>query len=224
MGDQVYSLDSSSGNRGTMNLPQRKVVSGSGLTLPVEWKASLAALPPEEAKRIESLVALGKTAPLTLDKETGPFFLFVLGDSIEEVAVKSGTPKDVMYLTYLAYNWEGRRTELLRQGSTQMIATLQKQLVNNLLVATTKCVMKQVTDIMSGSGDPEKCPMVPRSLSGLRTLMDMVIMANKLVAPEDAPSKPGTTVINANNVQVNQGVEAEPAKSKTDILKALAGE
>lgn len=176
-------------------------------SLPQEWKAALEGLAPVEVvRRVEGLLAKSQTGPLPNDREFGPFLLFALGDSIDEVAAKTGIPVDVVYLTAISYRWMEKREELARKGNVQLIMALQRQLVNNLLVATQASVLKQVGEVMSGKLAPEKCSLIPRSLHGLKALMEMVSDINNLVAANEAAPN-NTTVIHAvGQVQVNQGV------------------
>lgn len=179
-------------------------------TLPIEWKAALeSSASTEMVKRIEGLIVRGQTAPLPSDKETGPFLLYVLGDSVEQVAQKTGIPVDVVYLTAISYHWSEKREELARKGNVQLITALQKDLINNLLVATQASIIRQVGEVMSGRLPPEKCSLIPRSLHGLKTLMEMVTQINQLVASNET-NKP-QTVIQAQNVQVNQSITPEGA-------------
>ena len=171
--------------------------------LPVEWKAQLSHLPVNELTRIERLVASNQTSALVQEKEVGPFLLFVLGDSVEEVANKTGTPKDVMYLTYLKYNWEEKRAELNKQGQVAVISALQKQAINYLLVATNLSITRQVAQVMSGALPAEKCSLIPRSLHGLKLLLELAKEVNQINQPQNTNT---TNVIHANNVQVNQQI------------------
>lgn len=188
--------------------------------LPAEWKSRLSHLPTSDVSRIERLVASNQTAPLPQEKEVGPFLLFVLGDSVEEVASKTGTPKDVMYLTYLKYNWEEKRDELNKHGQVAVISALQKQAINYLLVATNLSITRQVAQVMSGALPPEKCPLIPRSLHGLKLLLELAKEVNNM-SPEKAPNT--TNVIHAQNVQVNQQLPAatEAEQSPEDRLASL---
>lgn len=188
--------------------------------LPAEWRDRLTQLAPTEVARIERLAAANQTAPLTQEKEVGPFLLFVLGDSVEEIAIKTGTPRDVMYLTYLKYNWEEKRTELQKSGQVSVISALQKQMVNYLLLATNTTISKQVAQVMSGALAPEKCPLIPRSLHGLKLLLELVKEVNQVNQPQTTNT---TNVIHAQNVQVNQQLPAakEPVIDLEDKLDAL---
>lgn len=171
--------------------------------LPTEWKSALEGLAPVEiVKRVEGLVQRGQTAPLTSDREWGPFILFVLGDSIEEVSQKMNIPVDVLYLTAITYHWKEKKTKLMEKGESQLIALLQKKLVNQLLVATQASIAKQVGEILAGRMSPDKCPLIPKNLNGLKLFMEIVSEINNLTT--DNTSNSSKNVINAQNVQIVQ--------------------
>jgi hypothetical protein len=191
--------------------------------LPVEWKQALAGIAPADVvRRVEGLVVRGQTAPLQSDREIGPFLLYVIGDTIEEVATKTGIPVDVVYLTAIAFRWEEKRAALAKQGNVAVVTALQKQLVNNLLIATQASILRQVGEVMSGRLPPEKCSLIPRSLQGLKTLLEMVKEVNTMVSAGD--TKTSTNVIHAENVQINQTVAPEEPKDQMALLKKMAGE
>jgi hypothetical protein len=180
--------------------------------LPAEIRTQLASLPEVEIKRLESLVARGITAPLTPEKEVGPFLLYIIGDSLEDVATKTGTPKDVIYLTYVKYGWAEKKNHLSSSGMDKVIEQLNKNMVHHVLVATFKVLTEQIGKVMSGEMPHEKCSYIPRSLHGVRQLIEMAEQVNNIV--KDADKKPGNTIVQANNVQINQQVEAPKEEVK----------
>jgi len=174
--------------------------------LPSEIRTQLACLPEVELKRLESLVARGISAPLNPEKEVGPFLLFMIGDSLEDVAIKTGTPKDVIYLTYVKYSWDEKKKRLSANGVDKVIEELNKNMVHHVLVATFKVLTEQIGKVMSGELPHEKCSYIPRSLHGVKQLIEMAEQVNNIV--KDADKKPGNTIVQANNVQINQQLEA----------------
>lgn len=181
-------------------------------------------LPPPPERRI---VTSG-TSPLSPDKEVGPFLLYLLGDDVETVALKTSYPKDTIQITCQQYNWQAKRDVLLTSetGNT-LIKDVEKSLLDNILMATYVAAMKQVGEVMTGKLDAAKCSLIPTSMQGLQRLLEMVEKANGLVATNQKAPEAGTTVVHADNVQINQGV-APPAKNepfekkRTTILQMLA--
>jgi len=193
--------------------------------LPTEWKNALQGIAPVEVvKRIEGLLVRGQTASLSPDKEAGPFLLYVLGDDIEDIAQKTGTPVDVMYLTCLTYRWQEKRDELSKKGNTVVINALQKSIVNHLLAATQLSVMNQVGKVMSGEIDASECSLIPKNIKSLKELMELVTAVNDLVSASEQKDKP-VTVVNAQNVQIQNFAEEKKQEiSREEMLRALAGE
>lgn len=192
-------------------------------TLPAEWKDKLTQLAPADAARIERLAAANQTSWLPQEKEVGPFLLFVLGDSLDDISSKCGIPKDIVFLTYLKYNWEDKRVELSKQGNVSVISALKKRTLNYLMLATSSVIDKQVAQVLSGALPAEKCPLIPRSLHAYKLLSELHDEVNK----EPVVQQPSTTnVIHAQNVQVNQQLPAakEPEVDKLHAMKLMAGE
>lgn len=174
--------------------------------LPVEWREQLSAFPEADIRRLENLLERGITSPLSEDKENGVFVLFVMGKSVEEIAIMTGTPKDVMTLTYLKYRWAEKKTTLMAAGIDKLLEGMMKNMANLMLSATNKYLTEQVIGVMSGQIPFEKCTFLPRSPHGVQQLMDMVRNVNKMDAAVNGNS--GNTIIQANQVQVNQQIEA----------------
>lgn len=192
--------------------------------LPAELKAQLAHLPDVDVKRLENLMERGITAPLNSEKEGGAFLLYLMGDSLEEIATKTGTPKDVVLLTFLKYQWLSKKDVVLAAGMEKVIESINKDLANSLLIATHKIVKDQIAQVLSGKIAPEKCTYIPRSLHGLQQLIEMTSKANNLI--QDGEKKQGNTIVQANNVQINQSLETPKEEvrrvSREDRLAKLA--
>jgi len=187
-------------------------------------EVSLAELaPPEIVKRINGLLIRGQTAPLSADKAQDLFILYVVCGSLEGVAKQAGIPLDVMFLTAAQYNWKQKRADVLVAGEAALMGQVQKNLVNQLLIATQSTILKQVGDVMSGKIAPEKCPLLPRSLHGLKLLLELVKEVNQVNQPQTTNT---TNVIHAQNVQVNQQLPAakKPEVDKLHAMKLMAGE
>ena len=179
-------------------------------SLPAEWKAELAHLPDADVRRLENMLERGITHPLSEDKEPGVFVLFVMGKSIEEISVMTGTPKDVMTLTYLKYRWADKKNTLMSAGLEKLLDGMMKNMANLMLAATNQHLTEQVIGVMSGKIPFEKCTFLPRSGHGVQQLMDMVKNVNKMDA--EVNGKSGNTIVQAQNVQINQALE--PAKEE----------
>jgi len=174
--------------------------------LPAEWKSQLAHLPDSDVSRLENLMARGATSPLNTDKEVGPFLLYLIGNSLEDVASQVGAPKDVIYLTFLKYNWLAKKEQITKNGMQEAVKAIHRDMVNSVLLATSKHLKEQVAKVLSGELPAEKCSYIPRSLHGVRQLIEMSSEVNDIVEKVDQKNG-GVTIIHAQNAQVNQNTE-----------------
>jgi hypothetical protein len=190
--------------------------------LPVEWKAQLAHLPNHEVKRLENLIDRGITHPLNEEKEQGAFLMFILKGDLDYVASNTGVPKDVITLTYLKYRWAEKRSLIMDGGIEKVIDGMTKEMYNTILFATYKALTDKASQVLSGKETQyEKLSWMPRSFSGLEQLVNAVRKINGLDNGDGEPVKPGNTVVNAQNVQINQQIE--PVKEE-QVVKRLSRE
>jgi len=180
--------------------------------LPSEIRAQLAHLPDVDIKRLENLLDRGITAPLNNEREGGAFLLYLMGDSLEEIATKTGTPKDVILLTFIKYQWSAKKDIVLAAGMEKVVENINKDLANSLLIATHKVVKDQIAQVLSGKIAPEKCTYIPKSLNGLQQLIEMTSKVNNLI--QDGEKKQGNTIVQAQSVQINQSIGSEIAETK----------
>lgn len=163
---------------------------------------NLPARPPE--RRIVS----SGVAYLSADKEIGPFLFYLLGDDIDMISFKTSLPKDTLQVTCLHYGWEARREALVKDAQAgSLIKEVEKSLLNNILMATYATVMRQAGDVIAGNATVGRHSLIPDSMQGLQRLLEMIEKANGLVATNQNPPAP-TTVVHAENVQINQGAPA----------------
>lgn len=172
----------------------------------------------ERIKAGDSQMALAKTAYLSQEQETAPFLLFLMGDSLEEIADKTNYPKEILAVTAKQYGWIARKDAFAKEGRS-VPAEIQKNLVNSLLVATYIAVQQELSLVMRGERDPAQTKFVPKNIGALQTLIQMVNTVNNIENKTKAPT------IKGNNVQVNFGPgEAQPSvpQTKEELLRAMA--
>lgn len=169
-----------------------------------------------------SLIAL-KSRSLSLETETGPFLLFLMGDSITAIADKVQYPKEVLAVTARTNNWVERKAAFTATG-INVPGEIQKNLVNMILATTYLAVKGELAMVMKGERDASQTRFVPKNIGALQTLIEMVNSVNSLES--DGKGKGKTPSISGDNVQVNiygEGAKPEVPQSKADILKAMAG-
>lgn len=182
-------------------------------------------IPFDDEQRAKKLIASNHF--LSQEKEVGPFMLYLLGDDIESVAVKCGYPKDIVLATAVHYRWRDKREALIQKGKeSEMVKEIEKNLVNSLLLASWRSISAEVGAVMSGKLDPGKSKFVPQSIAALERLLAMAERVNKLVVTDAGATpeqKPGTTVVNAQNVQiVNNPSESSPEDRRRMLLAEMA--
>ncbi len=164
----------------------------------------------------DQTLALAKAFPLSQESETAPFLLFLLGETLEQISEKTNYPKETLALTARKYNWISRKTAFAGEQET-VVSQIQKNIVNTLLVASSIAIQKELAMVISGEIDATQCKFIPKNVSGLRQLIDLSNIVNRIAAPGSVP-------IHGENIQVNFGTtpDAGGAKTKAEMLKMLA--
>jgi hypothetical protein len=175
-----------------------------------------------EVQRLLSINGKQGLAPLSPDKEQGLFLLYASGYDIDAIAAKTNWPKDVIMVTAINYKWATKARILITQGNvTNMPLFLQKELVNSVLIATFVSYQKELGEVIAGKRQAKDCALIPSSQGSLEKLINLVSSVNGAAPPPDKP----TTVVHAQNVQINQGSETkeppkEPPKLPEDPKRA----
>jgi hypothetical protein len=147
--------------------------------------------------------------------------LFLMGDSVEGVAAKTSYPLDVLIYTAAHYKWREKRDSFLEAGKhIDLVRDLEKSMLNNLLVATWQLINQEVGEVMAGKKALDACTFVPKSMTGVQKLLEMVDKINGMVAP--APEQPTQTVVHAQNVQINNHTPQTPEEKRREFLKQLS--
>lgn len=161
------------------------------------------------------------TTPLASDKESKVFPLYVLYGDIIQVASIIEVPLDVVKTTAERFNWEERKQALMEtKGASGLVTDVQKDLANTLLMATAVFYKKELGDLIMGR-DKASDRLIPKSMQALSALMEMVASLNGLGGKVETPIR--GTVVNAQNVQINQsvGTDQNDTNSRLSVLKKL---
>lgn len=191
--------------------------------LPTLIKQNDLALAIDDQTRLIRLCQEKAITYLSIEKESGPFLLYAVGDSISTIAVKTNLPKDVILLTAIYYRWSEKVKFLQKDGLDPEF--LQKELANTLLVATYKSMIDDLGQVIAGKKMAKDVGLIPKNMAALNALMEMV---SKINAPKELPTQPTqTTVIHAEQVQVNQQLSPSEVKvmdpKRLEMLKAIDG-
>jgi hypothetical protein len=175
----------------------------------------------EDKKRdLVSKVKKGEIAQLSSDKESGPFMLFLMGDTLETVANKTSYPLDIIYLTAIYYNWPNKVkaiAEMAENSSEKdpMTHKVQKDLINSILIATYIAMQKELGDVISGRLEARKCRLIPNNIHSLEKLINM---ASTLSNPAQQATVNQGTIIQGQNIQV---IQEEKKKPKPETNQAM---
>lgn len=175
----------------------------------------------DRVDRLKAQLAARQITYLAADKEAGPFLLYCCGDDIDTIAAKTNVPKDIVAVTALHYRWADKAAVLVGDKGAGGAMAIRREMANTLLIATFVAMQKQLGEVVAGRADASTCPLIPTSLGALEKLMAMVEAVNKPATAE--PAKTHTTIIHAENAQVNQ--QPQPIQltspAKPDRLAAL---
>ncbi|MEM4379364.1 MAG: hypothetical protein QXL01_01575 [Thermoplasmatales archaeon] len=187
-------------------------------------------LPTEQIVRIEKALERRDISPISSDKETGLFLLYAMGESLDSIAEQTNIPKDIIALTAVTYDWETKCLEIKKYRNGDKIGEMQKDLVNTLLAATYVTIKRELALVIAGKKDPYEVLLIPKKIEGLEKLMNMVAEINSpgATAAKNTAQKAGGTVVQAQNVQINQQVVTNPdsaqKESKVERLRKLREE
>jgi hypothetical protein len=180
-------------------------------------------------EKVRRLVTKGSASPLSNERETGPFLMFLAGDTLDEIAYKQQIPRDVLEVTAVHYDWEKKR-QLFGSTGLSLESVLQKKIAMTLMITAYTQVMKDMADVAAGRKEAKDCLFIPKNTSGLGQLIEFMKLANELALPPD-PNKPAQ-VAPTVNVNVNTAPGAEPPtvtvskidpEEKARMLRELAG-
>jgi len=176
-------------------------------------------LPTDQLTRIEKAVDKREISPVSAEKEAGLFLMYCMGDELDTIAEQTALPRDVVALTALTYDWQTKAQEIKKYRNGEKVGELQKDLINTILIATYASIKRELALVIAGKKEAYEVPLIPRKIEGLEKLMKMVSEINNLVTPALPSPGNGGTIIQAQNVQVNQSAPSEPGVVKTRAEK-----
>ena len=154
-------------------------------------------LSPEDEKKLR-IACRDKTAfPLSPADEIVPFWLFFLGNSIDSVCQSTRLKKEIILFTALKYNWPGKIKNM-------QAAPMVTQTLLSLLGATVEQVKISLEELRERK-TVSKTSVLAKSTKDVETLIKLLIACGALPGMKSLDQRPGDTVINADNVQINQG-------------------
>jgi hypothetical protein len=169
-------------------------------------------LDPDKVKDLSRLVQKGSVSYLSPDKEGAPFLLYMTGQDLPGIALRTNYPIDVLLLTAMKYNWIAKAEEMKKSMVDGDLASIKNDIVRMLLVATHTSMQKELSDILSGRSDAKHSQLIPKNIKGLKDLLDMVDSLSDKVGDKGGVNVTGS----GNNIQVNLMTNGE--KTPVDQL------
>lgn len=171
-----------------------------------------------KVKELSRLVQKGAISYLAPDREATAFMLYIVGQDIDGIALRTNIPKDVILLTAIRYDWPAKAKEMKASMVEGDLASIKNDIVRMLLVATHKSMQDELSGVLSGQLDAKHSQMIPKNIKALKDLMDMVDSLGEKVAQP----APGSIQVTGGNVQINMTQPENPAGlSKIDRLRGL---
>lgn len=182
-----------------------------------EWLKTIIENPPEylstrEIAAAKSALNRNEVISLSTEKEVGPFYFFIMGESCESIAEKTGWSIEVIVITALYHKWHEKRFSLNCFDDADSAKHILKNTVNAILIATAAAITKQTKEVMAGTREPEECRYMPKSMKDLEKFVTMVSEIYHL--SEKAKELPA----NAVNVQVNVSSPQQLPQQQTTVI------
>lgn len=172
----------------------------------------------EDVKLARKALDSGRGFMLSKEKETGPFYLYMMGCSYEDVSEKTGWSRDIIIFTALHEHWHAKKLALELSDDKESVRHVLKQTMSSLLVATAHSIMQQSKDVISGKMLASDSKLIP---SNMKDLEKFVMIMDKIyeLSAKFENNQPNINV-NIANVQPN----AQPSMVTDIAHQALPGD
>jgi hypothetical protein len=162
----------------------------------------------EEIRIAQRANEKGTAAKLSFEKETGPFYLYVMGDSYSSVAEKTGWSKEIIIVTALHNKWHSKRLALELADDKESVKHVLKSSMTALLAASAHAITQQSRDVLSGKVSAEDAKFIPKNMKDLEKFVQIM---DKVYQLTEALEKPSIQVNIANTGTGTTNVQAVDA-------------
>jgi hypothetical protein len=188
-------------------------------------------LSPEVITRLKGDIHRGLIAQLSPEKEAIPFILYALGNSWTNISEQTGIPQSILYATAMYYQWDKKLASLRDKSKEFRPEDMLGDIFNLSLVIIKHGIQEMAKDVLTGEKKVTSFPLFPKNLHGFEKLFTVLEKLKELTGESPKPNQ-GGTVVNAQNVQINQSVtevidvqEDEARKKERELkYKFLRGE
>lgn len=173
-------------------------------------------LPKEAIEDLKLEIQKGAIGHVCPDKEAVPFMLYCIGTSFEDIAVRTNIHIKILWATALYYNWPEKRRKIQGEKDFQPEAVLS-DVFNLSLVIIQHGIKDMAKDVLSGKRRASQFPLFPKNLHGFEKLLLTLEKMKQITG--DLPPTVGNnsgTVVQANNVQINQHQNPQDLAEYTD--------
>lgn len=160
---------------------------------------------------IRKSIAEGRAQMLSAEKEAGPFYLYLIGDSYETVAEKTGWSVDVIAITALRFHWYEKKLSCGLSSDDDGAKQVLKSAMSAVLAATAHVLTEQAKNVMSGKIDASECKIIPKSVKELQMFVQTVSQIYEMNEKNEQNQVVNVNI--ANLPQQQPAVKEEPMKT-----------
>ena len=163
-----------------------------------------AGLEKKEVDKLLQMIQDGRAMPLSPKDQEGPMLLFVTGEDLDNVALTTNYPKEIIYLTALQYGWYEKKKTL--DAENMSTDDIKHKLARQLLVASYLQITRDLGAVIAGNKKASEVPMIPKNMLQMEKLFAMIGIQ---------PDESGGSVTN-NNIFVSGQQPSQQAIEATD--------
>ena len=159
----------------------------------------------EICSSIRKMTSEGKAQMLGDEKQTGLFYLYLMGDNYSIISEKTGWAVEIVAVTALKYRWYEKKTACDLVNERDGAKYILKCTMSSMLAACAHEIQKQSKDLMSGKIEASECKFLPKNIKELQSFMMIVSQIFEL----NVKNENSVTVNIANVVPQQQSVTAK---------------
>ena len=187
-----------------------------------DWLEKQLQTPPSDmsteiCESIKKSISESKAQMLGPEKEVGPFYLYLMGDSYESVAEKTGWSLEIIAVTALKFRWYEKKNACSLVSEKEGAKYVLKSAMSAMLAATAHVLTQQSKDVMSGKLDASECRYIPKNVKELQSFMNVVSQIYELNSKNENNQN---VTVNIANVGSNQ----QPAIVAQEDVKVIEAE
>jgi hypothetical protein len=176
----------------------------------------------EDVKIAQRSNEKGTAAKLSNEKETGPFYLYIMGDSYAQVSEKTGWSREIIIITALHNKWHSKRLALDLADNKESVKHVLKSSMTALLAASAHAITQQSRDVLSGKTAIEDAKFIPKNMKDLEKFVQIMDKVYQLTENFEQPAiqvNIANTGTGTTNVQANEQNPRYPELPSADRME-----